>query len=116
MQDHLDYRAIGRRVRDLRIASGLTQEELAEMVGISVSFVGHIERGEKKFSLETTRSLASCLGVTLDYIVLGMNNRCGQQSCPLYTDLRKLMRAYGDEQEHFPRVYGSPELTPDRQP
>lgn len=108
MQDRLDYRAIGRRVRELRMNSGLTQEELAEKIDVSASFVGHIERGEKKFSLETAGSLATCFGVPLDYIVLGMNNRCGQQSCPLYIDLRKLMNAYGDEQAHFPRVSGSP--------
>ena len=45
MQDRLDYRAIGRRVRELRTSSGLTQEELAEKIDVSASFVGHIERG-----------------------------------------------------------------------
>ena len=55
MKDGLDYRAIGLRVRGLRQQQELTQESLAELVGVSPSFVGHIERGEKKASLETDR-------------------------------------------------------------
>lgn len=53
MTERLDYRAIGSRVRELRLQHKMTQEYLAELVDISPSFIGHIERGEKKPSLET---------------------------------------------------------------
>ena len=53
MTDRLDYRAIGSRVRELRLQHKMTQEYLAELVDISPSFIDHIERGEKKPSLET---------------------------------------------------------------
>lgn len=96
MMKNVNQRAMGRRLRELREGCGFTQEELAERVGISTSFVGHIERGEKPCSLETMSRLAICLDSTMDYIVLGRQNLCSQQSCALYNDLRELLKAYGD--------------------
>ena len=97
MKDGLDYRAIGLRVRGLRQQQELTQESLAELVGVSPSFVGHIERGEKKASLETMSRLAALLGTTMDYLVLGVKNRCDQQECQLYKDFRSAIAQYGEE-------------------
>ena len=104
MEDSLDYCAMGNRVRELRTKLKLTQENLAEAVGVSASFIGHIERGEKKSSLETISRLAASLGTSMDYIVLGNNVRCDQQSCPLYVDLKHLIATYGDEQVNTPRI------------
>ena len=47
-EDAFDYGAMGARIRACRRELKLTQEKLAERVGISNSFVGHIERGEKR--------------------------------------------------------------------
>lgn len=97
MRDHLDYHAIGLRVRSLRLQHNYTQETLAESIDVSTSFVGHIERGEKKCSLETMSRIAVRLGTTMDYLVLGIENRCNQQSCQLYSRLREAIDAYDDE-------------------
>jgi len=48
-----DYLLLGSKIRTLRKERGLTQEELAELCEISMSFMGHIERGTRKMSLET---------------------------------------------------------------
>ena len=40
----IDYESIGRRVYRRRQELGLTQGEVARMVGVSTSFIGHIER------------------------------------------------------------------------
>lgn len=97
MNDILDYRAMGLRIKELRVSQGYTQETFAEAVDISTSFIGHIERGEKKCSLETMSRISIRLGTTLDYLVLGLENRCSQQSCRLYEQLRKTIDAYSDE-------------------
>ena len=94
VMNDLDYHAIGTRVRELRFDRGLSQEELAAVVAVSTSFIGHIERGEKIASLYTMSKLATALGTTLDYMVLGIKNRCDQQSCPLYRDLEKTLDGY----------------------
>lgn len=39
---------IGLRIRNYRIQSGLNQEQLAELAGCHPTYIGQIERGEKK--------------------------------------------------------------------
>ena len=71
----MDYVDLGRRIRKQRIQRGWTQEALAERVNVSTSFVGHVERGTRKASLETLVALANVLDVSLDYLLSGcMNN------------------------------------------
>lgn len=65
----MNYVELGRRVRQQRSLCGMTQEELAEKTGISCSFVGHIERGEKKFSIGTLVSLCNAMGVSPNYLL-----------------------------------------------
>ncbi|MBR3765366.1 MAG: helix-turn-helix transcriptional regulator [Clostridia bacterium] len=60
----VDYEAIGQRVRGMRRALKLTQGELAELVGISASFLGHIERGTRILSVDTLMALCDALGTT----------------------------------------------------
>lgn len=70
----MDYQAMGNRIRQLRKQRKLTQAELAKQVGISTSFMGHIERGTRVASLETLVGLSSTLDVSLDAIVTGMDS------------------------------------------
>lgn len=65
----MDYAAIGERVRIRRKALGITQENLAEKIDVSTSFIGHIERGTRKLSVETLYSLCVALGVSADYLM-----------------------------------------------
>lgn len=71
----MDYIDLGRRVRKQRVSLDWTQEQLAEKVGVSTSFVGHVERGSRKASLETLVSIANALDVSLDYLLsASLNN------------------------------------------
>ena len=49
----MDYFALGKRIRKRRVEQGMTQEQLALHVGVTTSFIGHLERGSRKASLET---------------------------------------------------------------
>jgi XRE family aerobic/anaerobic benzoate catabolism transcriptional regulator len=40
-----ESRAVGKRIEALRRKKGLTQEKLAEQVGLSMKHIGEIERG-----------------------------------------------------------------------
>ncbi len=59
----MDYVKLGTRVRQQRVLNRLTQEQLAEKTGVSTSFIGHIERGEKKASMETVVALCNAMSV-----------------------------------------------------
>ena len=70
----IDYIEIGSRIRAERRRLDLTQEKLAEMADISVSFMGHIERGGRTLSIETLAKLADALKVSIEYILCGEFN------------------------------------------
>lgn len=57
----MNYVDFGRRVKHLRKQQGITQKGLAIKVGISASFLGHIERGTRVASLETLVKLCHTL-------------------------------------------------------
>lgn len=66
----MDYKKLGERIRQERLSLGITQEVLSEKAGISVSFFGQIERGERKPSLETVINIANALQVTVDFLLI----------------------------------------------
>ena len=57
----LDYGRMGMRIRQIRKAKGWSQDELAKKCGISMSFLGHIERGTRIMSLETFVNICGAL-------------------------------------------------------
>lgn len=65
----MDRRALGNRLKNERVALGLTQEQAAEYIGVSTSYVGMVERGERTVTLERLVLFAKCLHVTVDYLL-----------------------------------------------
>ncbi|MCR5214022.1 MAG: helix-turn-helix transcriptional regulator [Eubacterium sp.] len=65
----LDYYSIGTRIRKYRKAQGITQEQLAEMVGISIPHMSHIETGNTKLSLSVLVQIAEALSVQTDALI-----------------------------------------------
>ena len=85
-----DAVAMGLRIRRLRLAQGLTQEQLSEKLGLSVSFVGHMERGSRLASLETLMGLSDALGVSADYLLRGEEGlRLTQDQLTMLRDIKK---------------------------
>ncbi|MEA5016414.1 MAG: helix-turn-helix transcriptional regulator [Candidatus Limiplasma sp.] len=68
----LDYKAMGIRIRNLRIKQHLTQADVAEACAISTSYVGHLERGTRKASLETLVHICETLKISTDYALKGI--------------------------------------------
>ena len=62
----MDYYKIGQKIRKIRKAHGLSQEELAEKVNISTTHMSHIETGNTKLSLPVFVDIAAALEVRLD--------------------------------------------------
>lgn len=58
----MDYTAIGKRIRAQRLKLNLSQEELAEMAGISTVHMSHIETANTKLSLPVLVDLACEIG------------------------------------------------------
>ena len=61
-----DYCLLGSKIRTLRKGKKITQEKCAELCEISPSFLGHIERGTRKMSLETFDKICRVLQCSAD--------------------------------------------------
>ena len=59
---------IGNIIREARLNQGLTQEELAELVDVTPAYIGHIERNQRSFSLQTLVKLVTELDIDMNYL------------------------------------------------
>ena len=57
--------SFGRRVRELRVARGLSQERFALLAELNRSYMGDVERGTRNISLENISKIARALDVDL---------------------------------------------------
>lgn len=62
----MDRAILGKRLREERTRSGLTQEQTAEYINVSTAYIGLIERGERSVTLEKIILLAECFHVSVD--------------------------------------------------
>ena len=58
--------AVGARIRRLRLAQGLSQEQLADIGGCDRTYVGMLERGTGNPSLRVLSAIAAGLGVPIE--------------------------------------------------
>lgn len=63
--------AVGERIRLIRKSQGLSQEKMAEKTGLSPSYFGFVERGQKQVTLVTLKSIADALGVDIAVLFEG---------------------------------------------
>ncbi|GGE54193.1 putative HTH-type transcriptional regulator YazB [Pullulanibacillus camelliae] len=59
----------GRRIRAFRKLKGYTQAQLAESLGISLSILGEIERGNRLPNETVIEQVAQVLGITVDELI-----------------------------------------------
>ena len=84
----LNYYEIGQRIRKLRKAQGLSQEQLAEQAGISITHMSHIETGNTKLSLPVLVEIATVLHATTDELLF---DSCDNQKQLALDDIRAVL-------------------------
>ena len=65
----IDYFDIGQRIRIKRMEKGLTQEKLAELVGIGPSHMSHLESGKTVASMDVFIALCNVLECSADELL-----------------------------------------------
>ena len=60
--------SLGKRIRDIRLKRGYTQEFIAKKLGMGRSNFGHIENDRVTPSSEAVQKIADILNVTTDYL------------------------------------------------
>ena len=85
MSKNVIYEKVGKRVKEVRKKSGLTQEDLAEKIGVSATYISSIERGLSFPRGEVLVGILNALNVSSDLVfcdVVGASLK--QRSCLLY--------------------------------
>ena len=65
----MNFLALGTRIKNKRLEKNLTQEQLAEKVDLSAVYIGQIERGERKMTIQTLVKLANVLETSIEELL-----------------------------------------------
>ena len=65
----VDYTSIGQKIKKVRIRKKITQEQLAEAVGVGVTHISHLETGSGTVSLKVFLAIVNYLECSADEIL-----------------------------------------------
>lgn len=77
----IDYKALGRRIREERLKKGMSQQELASLVQIEASNLSNIERGTGHASLNTFVKIITALDTTSGQLLQDLLPREKPENC-----------------------------------
>lgn len=103
--EEINFENIARKLKEVRLSKGLTQEYIADMADVNTSHISNIENNRVKISLSTLIHVCNALDVTVDSILADEYNEPSSaleheilhelQSCPLETQkqILKIVKA-----------------------
>lgn len=65
----ITIKKVGKRIKEIREASGLSQMQIAEFLGVDQSYISKFENGERQFNLEFLEKLCCLFGCTTDNLL-----------------------------------------------
>ena len=68
-----DYSVIGRRIKTLRLEYKMTQEQLADILDLSVAYLSRVERGCSSINLKRLTQIAEVFNTSPGYLLTGSN-------------------------------------------
>lgn len=83
----IDYVAIGNNIRKCRRESGLTQEEVAERLGVTPDYVSKVENAQKHPSLKLLDKLATLYNMEMSEFITGVNPEHDNYGMPEFFDI-----------------------------
>jgi len=101
MVKELSWTEISQRLKSLRKENKLTIERLAELVGVSTSFIGLIEKGESGISIENLYKLSQVFNCSLDYLVTGNKTGTTSNTHSRFVELNSTLYDYEDKEIAF---------------
>lgn len=88
-------RFVGGRIRERRIMLGLTQQEMAELIGVTYQQAHKYERGINRVSAGRLYDIAQALGVPVGYFFEGLENGAHVEVTPRQRMCLELARNFG---------------------
>ncbi|WP_113674111.1 helix-turn-helix domain-containing protein [Vallitalea guaymasensis] len=78
----IDYKLIGKRIKDSRKSMKLTQENVSEILKVSPEYISRIETGTAKINLEMLVKMSNILNISPAYLLTGINTESADYLSP----------------------------------
>jgi transcriptional regulator with XRE-family HTH domain len=89
---------VGARIRERRIMLGLTQQQLAEMIGVTYQQAHKYERGINRVSAGRLYEIARVLNAPITYFYEGVGEEAPRAAAPHQRMLLEIARNFGEIQ------------------
>lgn len=99
MEVTVNYENVGNKIRERRNFLKVTQENLANDINVSASFISDIENGRRKMSLETMIKISIALKTSLDYFVLDNVKDVKLKNNIKYDELKNILGTVDEKKE-----------------
>lgn len=96
MQQEIDYKELGRRIKQIRQSQNLTQDNLAELVSCNTSHISNIENNHTKVSLNVLLAIANALNTSIDYL---LSNQYENSSMALDNEILRAIKDCDNEKK-----------------
>lgn len=98
-----DYAPVGERVKNARVMRELTQEQVANYIGVNSKHLSSVERGERGLSISSLMEICRILDIDADYILFGTVTRDNHN--PLNEILVKMTPEQSSHAEEIIKAY-----------
>lgn len=99
MEVTVNYENVGNKIRERRNFLKVTQENLANDINVSASFISDIENGRRKMSLEIMIKISIALKTSLDYFILDNVKDVKLKNNIKYDELKNILGTVDEKKE-----------------
>lgn len=69
MNTPVDFRAVGNKIQKYRIENNLTQDQLADLINSSQTYLSEVESGKHRLFFDTVVAIAYALNISVDKLI-----------------------------------------------
>lgn len=99
MEVTVNYESLGNKIRERRNFLKVTQENLANDINVSASFISDIENGRRKMSLETMIKISIALKTSLYYFILDNVKDVKLKNNTKFDELKNILGTVDEKKE-----------------
>ena len=96
-ENAFDFEDLGRKVKELRIKNGLTQNQVASELHVTPGYISNVENNRTAMSLRVLSYYAKLTGITLDSLVGKIEPE--YRTTALDNELLSIISKYSDEKK-----------------
>ena len=76
IEANIDFKIIGKRIKEARKNAGLSQEKLAEKIDVGTVYISRVEKGGTQVNLRRLSQISIALNVPIEKLIIGTTQEC----------------------------------------